>query len=339
MRTGPRNLITDVAGLKVGNVGDPEHRTGVTVVMTDRRATAAVDVRGGAPGTRETDLLDPERTITGVDAIVLSGGSSFGLDAGAGAQALLREMGRGVEIGGITVPLAPTTILFDLLNGGAPHKTRYMPYREMGYAAAASAAEDFDLGSAGAGWGATTSTLRGGLGSASVVLENGTTVAALVAVNAVGSATIDGGRHFWAAPFEMDDEFGGHGLPDPMPKKAAMLVAKSISDPNEIGQNTSIGVIATDATLNKAEAKRLAVAAHDGLARALWPCHTVLDGDTVFALATGRAKTSAEIEDRLRLEAAAASTMSRAVARGVYLAQSSAGLAPMPPSWSDRFGS
>src|SRR6516162_10771629 len=176
-----RNLITDVAGVLVGH--------------------AAVDVRGGAPGTRETDLLEPHRTVERIDAVVLSGGSAFGLDAGAGVQAFLRERGRGFAIGDIRVPLVCGAVLFDLLNGGDKNWGRFPPYRDLGYAAAARAGKTFALGTAGAGFGATTVNLKGGLGSASAVTRDGHTVGALVAVNACGSVNVGGGPHFWAAPF------------------------------------------------------------------------------------------------------------------------------------------
>ncbi|MEO1198030.1 MAG: P1 family peptidase [Pseudomonadota bacterium] len=337
MITGSTNLITDVTGIRVGNAEDMARLSGVTVIMTERPARAAVDVRGGAPGTRETDLLDPERSVAGVDAITLSGGSAFGLDAAAGVQALLAEMGRGFEIGGIRVPIAPAAILFDLLNGGVHGDARYPPYRDMGYAAAASVGTSFALGSAGAGLGATTATVRGGLGSASEVLPTGVTVGAIVAVNAVGTATVGDSAHFWAAPFEIGAEFGGLDPPDRMPERAAEIVLKGRPDPS-VGQNTTIGVIATDASLTGAEARRLAVAGQDGLSRALWPCHTALDGDTVFALATGVYDAPDGLSARMDLETAAARVMARAVARGVFHAASSAGLVKMPPAWSDRFG-
>ncbi|HEV7247734.1 MAG TPA: P1 family peptidase [Shinella sp.] len=333
MKPGAKNSITDVAGLKVGNATDHALRSGVTVVVCDEPATAAVQVLGGAPGTRETDLLEPHNTVQTVDAIVLAGGSAFGLDAASGVQAGLREAGRGFAVGAFRVPIVPAAILFDLMNGGDKDWGRYPPYRELGYAALADAAADFETGSVGAGTGALTATVKGGLGSASSVLESGFTVGALVAVNALGSATIGNTRHFWAAPFEEGDEFGGLGLPAPFPANARMPRTKLSRRPTGV-ENTTIAVIATDAVLSKAEAKRLAIAAHDGFARALWPAHTPLDGDLVFALATGRSGRAPAPEDFITLCAAAASTMARAIARGVHDA------VPMPgdvmPSWSMR---
>lgn len=317
MATGPRNLITDVTGLTVGNAGDPLLKSGVTAVLCDPPAIAAVQVLGGAPGTRETDLLEPHNTVQTVDALVLSGGSAFGLDAASGVQAALREMGRGFAVGPLRVPIVPAAILFDLINGGNKDWGQFPPYRELGYEAARSASPDFATGSAGAGTGALTATFKGGLGSASTRLASGVTVGALVAVNALGSATIGGTRHFWAAPFEENAEFGGLGVPAPFPQSARDVRIK-FREQTVPGSNTTIAVIATDAVLSKAEAKRLAIAAHDGFARALWPAHTPLDGDLVFALATGASGNKPETADFIDLGAAAAATMARAIARGVH---------------------
>ncbi|MEY9532036.1 P1 family peptidase [Sinorhizobium fredii] len=330
MRTGPTNLITDVAGILVGNAEDHRLKSGVTAVLCDPPATAAVQVLGGAPGTRETDLLAPHNTVQSVDAIVLSGGSAFGLDAASGVQAALREMGRGFAVGPHRIPIVPAAILFDLINGGEKDWGQYSPYRDIGYEAARAAAETFATGSVGAGTGALTATLKGGLGSASTILANGITVGALVAVNALGSATIGETRHFWAAPFELDDEFGGLGMPSPWPQDAAQPRLKFRAP--AAAANTTIAVIATDAVLSKAEAKRLAIAAHDGFSRALWPSHTPLDGDLVFALSTCASGKKPLLEDFIDLSAAAAATMARAIARGVHDAAAAAG--DLKPAWS-----
>lgn len=330
MRPGPKNRMTDVAGLTVGHATDHVLRSGVTVVLCEEPAIAAVQVLGGAPGTRETDLLEPHNTVQTVDAVVLSGGSAFGLDAASGVQAGLREAGRGFAVGPHHIPIVPAAILFDLMNGGNKDWGRYPPYRELGYAALAAAAEDFETGSVGAGTGALTATFKGGLGSASSVLDSGFAVGALVAVNALGSATVGDSRHFWAAPFEEDGEFSGLGLPVPLPPQARLPRTKMSRRPTGT-ENTTIAVIATDAVLTKAEAKRLAIAAHDGFARALWPAHTPYDGDLVFALATGRSGRTPAPEDFIELSAAAASTMARAIARGVHDATPMAG--DVMPSW------
>ncbi|MBZ9653417.1 P1 family peptidase [Phyllobacterium lublinensis] len=318
IRAGSRNLITDVAGLSVGNSSDSKVKSGTTVILCDSPATAAVQVLGGAPGTRETDLLQPHNTVEAINALVLSGGSAFGLDAASGVQAALREMGIGFEVGTQRIPIVPAAILFDMLNGGHKEWGRYPPYRELGHAAVHAASRDFEIGSVGAGTGATVAGLKGGLGSASSLLASGTTIGALVAVNALGSVTVGKSRHFWASPFEIGDEYGGLGLPHPLPADAVAVRTKF--DDTALEANTTIGVIATDLILNKGQAKRLAIAAHDGFARAIWPSHTPFDGDLVFALATGASGRTPEVAEFIDLCAIAASTMSRAVARGVYAA-------------------
>ncbi|WP_075292620.1 P1 family peptidase [Pararhizobium arenae] len=330
MKAGIRNAITDVAGIKVGNAQDQRLKSGVSVVVCDEPSVAACQVLGGAPGTRETDLLEPHNTVQSVDAIVLSGGSAFGLDAASGVQSALAESGRGFAVGPVRVPIVPAAILFDLLNGGDKDWGRYPPYRELGYEAARNAGLDFETGSAGAGTGALTAGLKGGLGTASTVAGN-VTIGALVAVNALGSATITATPHFWAAPFEEGDEFGGLGMPHPFPREARAIRTKMGGDTNGM-RNTTIAVIATDAILTKAEAKRLAISAHDGFARALWPAHTPFDGDIVFALATGKSGTRPDEQDFITLCALAASTMARAIARGVHDASSDDG--DILPCWS-----
>jgi L-aminopeptidase/D-esterase-like protein len=327
-----RNLITDVPGLKVGNADESRLASGVTAIVFVQPAVASVDVRGGGPGSRETELLRPEQTVERVDAIVLSGGSAFGLDAPGGAMGFLREQGRGFAIGPVVVPIVPGAILFDLLNGGDKNWGRHAPYRELGYAAASGAGLGFALGTVGAGYGATTVNLKGGLGSASAVTPDGATVGAIVAVNAVGSVTIGNGPHFWAAPFERDGEFGGRGLPAPLPPDAQAIRLKGGT-----GQNTTIALVATDVALTKQQANRLAVVAHDGLARAIYPVHTPLDGDTVFAASTGGRPLGDPIYAFAELGAVAANVLARAVARAVYEA-SALPFADALPSWKDRFG-
>jgi D-aminopeptidase len=326
-----RNLITDVAGVRVGHAGDSKLGSGTTVVLFDQPAVAAADVRGGGPGTRESALLDPAATVERIDAITLSGGSAFGLDAASGTQAWLREQGRGFAIRDALVPIVPGAVLFDLLNGGDKKWGRYPPYREFGHAAAASASTDFALGSIGAGLGATIADLKGGLGSASAQAQDGITVGAIAAVNAVGSAVIGGGPHFWAAPFERDNEFGGRGQPAAVPASALAFKAKG-----QPGENTTLVVVATDAALTKPQAQRLAVMAQDGLARALRPIHTPLDGDIVFAAATGARPLADPIYGFSELGTLAADVVARAIARGVYEAKALAFPGALP-SWRDKF--
>src|SRR5271165_2296781 len=245
-----RNLITDVPGLRVGHAEDARLGSGATAVIFDEPAVASIDLRGGGPGTRETALLDPAQTVEGIDAITLSGGSAFGLDAASGVQAWLKEQGRGFAVRTARVPIVPAAILFDLLNGGDKNWGRFPPYRELGYAAAASAGHDFALGSVGAGTGATTVNCKGGIGSASAQSADGTVVGALAAVNAAGNVLVGSGPWFWAAPFEINGEFGGRGLPREFPPDAFVALTKG--SPRE---NTTLVVVATDAVLNKAQAK------------------------------------------------------------------------------------
>lgn len=333
MKTGERNLITDVSGLRVGNAQDVAIKTGVTVVTGDAPFTASVHVMGGAPGTRETDLLAPDKLVPAVDALFLSGGSAFGLDAGSGIMDGLHAIGRGFVVGPVTVPLVPGAILFDLINGGDKGWDQN-PYRALGRAAFDTAATSFALGSYGAGTGATAAMQKGGLGSASVVLPDGVTVGALVAANPIGSVTTSGSPHFWAAPYEIGDEFGGYGvnsatglgvLPD-SEKAAAMALSGQPT-------NTTIAIVATDAPLTKAQCHRVAVAAHDGMARAIVPSHTPFDGDLVFALSTGDAAAPVDDNALLAIGHAAAVCLTRAIARGVYHATPAEN--DLLPCWSE----
>lgn len=327
-----RNLITDVPGLKVGHAQDLRLGSGATAIVFDEPAIGSIDLRGGAPGTRETALLDPAQTIEGIDAISLSGGSSFGLDAASGVQAWLKEQGRGFAVGPSRVPIVPAAIVFDLNNGGDKNWGRFPPYRDLGYAAAAAAGSDFALGSVGAGTGPTTVNCKGGLGSASAQNADGHIVGALAVVNAVGSVTVGSGPWFWAAPFEQNGEFGGLGLPSPFPADA--LEPRTKISPRA---STTLVVVATDAILSKAQAKRLAIMAQSGLSRAIYPIHTPLDGDIVFAASTGRTRLADPMLALTKLGTLAANVVARAIARGVFEATA----LPFPgalPSWKDRFG-
>jgi len=331
MRPGPRNLITDVPGILVGNAEDPDLKSGVTVLTANQPFTAAVHVMGGAPGTRETDALAPDRLVQHANALVLSGGSALGLDAASGVADALRARGIGFDVGGQKVPIVPAAILFDLLNGGNKNWIQN-PYNALGRLALADASQIFDLGTIGAGTGATTANLKGGLGSASLVLPSGHTVGALVAVNALGSATVGDTPHFWAAPFEVDREFGGHG---PAPKAPENTFTTKLASHQTSQQNTTIAIVATDADLTQAQATRMATAAHDGMARALVPSHTPFDGDLVFAAATGAMPLIDEIHDTLALGHAASLTLARAIARAIYHASAAAN--DTLPTWRQTF--
>lgn len=319
MRRGEKNLITDVAGLRVGNASDAQLKSGVTVVTADAPFVVSCHVMGGAPGTRETDLLAPDKSVQAVDAIVLSGGSAFGLDACSGVAESLRAAGRGFAVGAALVPIVPGAILFDLLNGGDKAWTTN-PYSDLGRAAWAEATATPDLGSVGAGTGATCARQKGGLGSASLVLESGVTVGALVAANPVGSVTTPGGRHFWAAPFEIDGEFGGAGV-DPRSGLIRSEPSRKLEAMGKAG-NTTLCIVATDARLSKAQCHRISIMAHDGIARAIMPAHTPHDGDIVFALSTGDIAVSDDaVSD---IGTAAAHCVARAIGRAVYLARPAA---------------
>jgi len=327
-----RNLITDIPGVRVGHAGDAKLGSGVTAIVFDAAVVASVDVRGGGPGTRETALLDPAQTVEGIDAIALSGGSAFGLDAASGVQAWLREQGRGFQVREARVPIVPGAILFDLLSGGDKAWGRYPPYRELGYEAAKIAGTEFALGSVGAGLSATTFNLKGGIGAASAQTRDGLLVGAIVAVNAAGGVTVGEGPHFWAAPFEQNKEFGGRGWPPAFTGDA--LSFRSKGAPRE---NTTLAVVATDAKLSKAQAKRLAVMAQSGLSRAIYPVHTPLDGDVVFAAAMGAKPLPDPVYSLSELGILAANVLARAIARAVYEA-SALPFAGSLPSWKDKFG-
>ncbi|HRE61139.1 MAG TPA: P1 family peptidase [Micropepsaceae bacterium] len=321
---GPKNLITDVPGLRVGNAHDARAMTGATVILCDSRMVASVDMRGGAPGTRETDALTPETLVDAVDAIVLSGGSVYGLEAASGVAKWLGARGRGFKLGAsnMVAPIVPAAILFDLMNGGDKNWGEHPPYDALGRAACEAASENFALGNAGAGYGAQAGQLKGGLGSASTQTDDGFIVGALAAVNPFGSVLVPGTRTFWAWPFERAHELGGQTPPShPLPH---------LDFPDDIkarvprpGENTTIGVVAVNARLSVAEARRVAMMAQDGYARAIRPIHTMGDGDVVFALASGTRELPEPRALYLsRLGAIAADTMARAVARGVFEAKS-----------------
>jgi D-aminopeptidase len=333
-----RNLITDVPGVLVGNAQDRRAATGVTVALFEQSTVASIATLGGAPGSRAVTLLEPEMTRGLIDAVVLSGGSLFGLDAAGGATAVLVSQKRGAMFGGITLPVAVQAILFDLMNGGEKDwikepMTHKPPYWDLGRDAALAAAAAFALGTVGAGVGATTVNLKGGLGSASARTGQGFTVGALVAVNAVGSATIGDGPQFWAGAYEQGSEFGGLGWPAKVPAEALAIRFKGQPAP---ATATTIALVATDAQLSKAECKRLAIMANDGLARALRPVHAPNDGDTVFAAATGHAGPGGEPPVLTELGAAAADCLARAVARGVYEA-TALPYAKALPDWRSKF--
>lgn len=319
---GPLNLITDVPGLKVGQAMDGKVRTGVTVILPDQPAVCAVDARGGGPASRETDALKGENLVQTADAIVLSGGSVYGLASADAVTVWLGAHDRGFQMmpmaGVPRSPIVPTACLYDLANGGDKQWGDSPPYRALAIKALEAAGDRFALGTAGAGAGAGSGGLKGGTGSASVVTADGMTVGAIVAVNSMGSAVEPGSKHFWAAPFEMGKEFGGLGAGDAHARPDDWAEELLKARPRA---NTTIACVATDVTLTREELQRIAIMAQDGLPRALRPIHTPFDGDLVFALSTGKREIAGPIPRPFvvaRLGALAADTLARAIARGVY---------------------
>jgi L-aminopeptidase/D-esterase-like protein len=323
-QAGPTNTLVDVKGLSIGAAEDAEARTGTSVIVFDEPATASVSILGQAPGTRESALLDPSRTVAAIDALVLSGGSAFGLSAAGAVMQELATAGRGYEAAGHRVPIVPAAILFDLANDGSKPADLSSLYAYLGKQAwSARTTKAVRLGATGAGAGATTGGGPGGLGSASCVFDKsapkqlaGHTIAALVAVNAVGSPYLGDGPHFRAAPFELNGEFGGFGMPEHLPDPALPRM-KTLAKP---GDNTTIGCVATSLTLTKAACHGLAIAGQDGIAAAIYPAHTSLDGDLIFAASTGSGQTLDDPALLALVQAAATATMARAIARGVHAA-------------------
>jgi L-aminopeptidase/D-esterase-like protein len=322
IKPGSRNLITDVQGIRVGNAEDATALTGVTVLFVEGRAVGAVDVRGGAPGTRETEALRPEGLNVGIDAIVLSGGSVFGLDAAGAVVNWLAQEGRGYRLANapIAAPIVPSAILFDLTNGGDKNWGAEPPYRRLALAACEKAGVEFKLGNAGAGLGARVGAYKGGLGSASAVDDDGVQVGALAAVNSFGSPVVPGTSTLWAWAFEQNGEMGRQ-----MPPRISELALDLPSDMKgrpQAGGNTAIGVIALNAQLTPAQALRVAIMAHDGFARAVRPGHTPVDGDTVFVVATAARELGEPwILNLTRVGAIAADCLTRAVGRAVFEAE------------------
>jgi L-aminopeptidase/D-esterase-like protein len=325
-------------GLSVGHASDATLKSGVTVFLPHAPAIAALHVAGAAPATRETDLLEPGNLVERVDAVVLSGGSAFGLAAADGVMSWLAAQERGFAVAGMRVPIVPAACLFDLANGGDKTGLKRTSggslYAGLGQAACAAASELVPVGSVGAGTGATTADLKGGFGAADTVLADGVRLAAFVAVNAVGRVTIGASPQFRAAPFEIAGEFGGLGLPSPLPPDAAQVVTKRPTEPHA---STTVAVIVTDGDLTRAEARRLAIAAHDGMALSIFPAHTPFDGDTVFVMATGAVPLSPRPGSLVQLCAAAAATLARAIALAVYSAEPAPG--DLVPTWRERYHS
>ncbi len=325
------NLITDVPGLLVGSAEDKNLASGVTTVVFEKPAVGAIATPGGAPALRDGALLAPEMTVGEVDAFVLSGGSAFGLDAGGGVMNYLASKGRGMRFQGHSVPIAPCASLFDLTHGGDKNWGRVSPYAELGRAAAEAVSEDFALGTAGAGYGAWTYDLKGGLGSASAVSSEGFVVGALAAVNAAGRITRGASPYFWAADYERNAEFGGLGS-GAGPEDHHFHLALTSDQPS----HTTLVVVATDAHFDKARLTRLALMASGGFPLAMRPAFGPGDGDIVFAASTNRAKKAPQLRDLIDIGALAAECVARAIARAVFEARSLE-VSPRRPSWQDKY--
>ena len=305
-------------GVSIGHAHDAKVNTGTTALLFDQPATCAMAILGGAPGTRDTELLNPQHTVDQVDALVLSGGSAYGLDAASGAQAWLKEHNRGIHLDPVRIPIVPCAILFDMRNDGDKTWGKFSPYAELGYQAMQHLTAEPALGRQGCAYGAATANTPGGFGMAYATVQqaNGESgqVLACAAVNAVGSPMIGDTNHFWAAPFEVEAEFGGRGLPSPWPEDAKE--GRTKSGQRVAGANTTLGVVVTDLNLTAAQAQRLATASHDGFTRALYPVHTPADGDLIFAASTAQKEVTDE--GLFELGVVAGNAMARAIARGVY---------------------
>lgn len=337
-RPAPKNLITDIAGLHVGHATDEGVRTGVTALLCASAWPAGVDVRGGGPGGRETDVLAPENLVGRAHAIVLAGGSVFGLAAADGVAAALsvRDVGLQLRPGSPRIPIVPAAVLHDLANGGDKRWGLSPPYRDLGIHALDAAGRDFALGAVGAGRGAMAGVVNGGIGSSSLDLGEGFIVGALVAVNSVGSALMPDGKTYWAWPFELDQEFGGGGAPtepmeasDPAPDASRLQAIGRL----QAGANTTLGVVACNAELTGVECKRVAIMAHDGIARAVRPAHTPFDGDTIFSLASGEfalPQNPSRAAQIARIGSAAADCVARAIARAVHFSRDDRSLGGAP---------
>ncbi|NQV80746.1 MAG: P1 family peptidase [Alphaproteobacteria bacterium] len=326
---GMHNAITDVDGIRVGNCHDRTIRSGVTVILPDQPCVAAADIRGGAPGTRETDLLDPANTVKTIDALVFSGGSAFGLEAASGATSWLAGQGRGLAVRGVRIPIVPAAVIFDPPIGGPQDWHEDPPHRGMAIKACENAGRSVAQGNVGAGMGATAGPLKGGLGTASFLCDDGIQVGALAIANPFGSTVAPGSSTFWAAPYEMAGELGGQLM-----LGSIGLEAMPYDLPGEEGANTTLVAVATNLRLTRSQAKRVAIMVQDGLARAIRPVHSPFDGDSVFVLATGTISMEVTPPLLATVGLLAADATARAIAKGVYNAETLGGFA----SYREMFG-
>lgn len=330
--TGKNNLITDVDDILVGNAQNEKIGTGTTVIIPPEGSTASADVRGGAPGTREVGALNPYNLVDTVDAIVLSGGSAWGLESASSAANYIGKSGRGFKTSDNikNVPMVPAAILFDLNNGGDKDWGDNPPYYNLGIEAASQAKEEFELGNAGAGYGSQAGTLKGGLGSASFESDSGLKVGGLFAVNSFGSVVNNETGQFWAACEELNKEYGDRGAPNNLPED--VLSGSKLN--NDLAKsNTTIGVIATNVKLDTRTAKRIAIMAHTGMARAIKPIHSPVDGDVIFVISTNSYDKELSYREINEIGELGARVCARSISRAVYEAKS---LFDMP-SWKEKY--
>ena len=329
---GKKNLITDVDGILVGNAHNEKVATGCTVITPIEGSIASADVRGGAPGTREVGALNPYNLIDTVDSIVLSGGSTWGLEAASSVANYIGATGRGYKPSSEAknIPMIPGAILYDLANGGNKDWNKKPPYSELGIQAASKVSNNIELGNFGAGYGAKAGSLKGGLGSASFILDDGIQVGGLFAVNSYGSTVNSETGQFWSATDEYNDEFGNKGVPSYSPSNPLSGTANQETLP---GQNTTIGVVATNVKLDSRAAKRIAIMAHSGMSRAIRPIHSPVDGDVIFVLSTGTLDKELNLNDINIIGELGARVCSRSIARGVYEAKSILGMT----SWKEKY--
>ena len=329
---GKKNLITDVDGILVGNAHNKEVATGCTVITPIEGSLASADVRGGAPGTREVGALNPYNLIDSVDSIVLSGGSTWGLEAASSVANSIGGEGRGYRPSSKSknVPMVPAAILYDLANGGDKEWLKNPPYSSLGLEAVSNLSDKIELGNFGAGYGSQAGSLKGGLGSASFVSNDGIQVGGLFAVNSYGSAVNNETGQFWAAIDETENEFGGMGVPTFAPNDVLSGTAARETLP---GQNTTIGVIATNVKLDSKAAKRIAIMAHSGMSRAIRPIHSPVDGDVIFVISTGTLNKELSLNDINTIGELGARVCSRSIARGIYEADSILGI----KSWREVY--
>ena len=311
---GPKNSITDVDGFLVGNAHDEKIKSGATVLTRSTSFKASVSILGGAPGTKETDLLSPDKIIENIDGIVLAGGSAFGLDASSGVMDCIRGQNRGFDAGGIKVPIVPSAILFDLKNGGSKN-WKINPYRNLGRNAFLNVSDEFEIGSVGAGCGANTSVVKGGLGTTSIFCGDRIKVGAVVAVNSVGSPCFPGTNILYS------DFYNDRKKHFERPPMSSLINSTKLLT----GEATTLGIVCTNLNFNKSDLNRIATSAHSGIARAIEPSHTPFDGDIIFSATSGTQPIDSEDKDLMLVCQLSALCVTQAVGSAIKAARKKKG--------------